>query len=83
MTSPYVTKDTRYFDTGYFDMSFPTLISPATRPRRICATSLRMAQLAETRGDEEKADARGPGGYEHPWSHNTTTTLHKYQTKLH
>ena len=60
----------------------------STRPRRICATSLRKTQLVETCGvpepagpDEDDrgntADNRGPGGYEHPWS---SIIPHTYRT---
>ena len=86
MTSPYATKDTRCFDT-----SFPTLIFPETRPRRIGAASLMRHSFSKRGGQAQvRDDAAGeadkgtvdiwPGGYEHPWSH-TTTSLRTYQTE--
>ena len=59
LTSPYVTKETRCFD-----MHFPTPIFPETRPGRICATALRMAELAETCADHivYGVNAEGVGG---------------------
>ena len=78
MTSPYVIKETRYFDTP-----FPTPIFSQTRPRRIGTTSLMKTELVETRGERERDEEAGerdgcegtadhrPGGYEHPWSGHT------------
>ena len=52
---PYVSNMARYFDT---------LIIPETRPGRICATPLKMAELAETRADYNfyGANTDGVGG---------------------
>ena len=60
MTSPYVTKETRYFD-----MPFLTPIFSETRPGRIGTTSLKKTELVETRGDRERdEDAEELDGFE-------------------
>ena len=50
--------------TGYLETPVPTPIFTETRPGRICATPLRMAELAETREDYNfyGANTEGVGG---------------------